>query len=130
METIMKLKHVFIENFKGLKYLDMPLVSEAGDEPRRLTCLIGDNGSGKTTALQAIALTLSLATRRTRHPTDFRWHGFLPERVGSQGPTHVELTVELHPDDSKLDRGEPRSGPWPDTGVDRVSRLASRLPIS
>lgn len=100
----MKLRHVHIENFKGLKLLDMPLVSEKGTEPRRLTCLIGDNGSGKTTALQAIALTLSLATRRTRLPADFRWHGFLPERVASQGPTFVELTVDLDQEEIKLNQ--------------------------
>ncbi len=98
----MKLRHIHIENFKGLKRLDIPLTSEAGGDPRRLTCLIGDNGSGKTTALQAIALTLSLATRRTRHPSDFHWHGFLPERVGSQGPTKVELSVDLHEEEIRL----------------------------
>ncbi|MBL8798253.1 MAG: AAA family ATPase [Planctomycetia bacterium] len=98
----MKLRHVRIENFKGLKHLDLPLVTEQGGDPRRLTCLLGDNGSGKTTALQAIALTLSLATRRTRYPTEFRWHGFLPERVGSQGPTFVELTVDLDQEEVDL----------------------------
>lgn len=100
----MKLRHVRIENFRGLKSLDIPLATEPGDDPRRLTCLIGDNGSGKTTVLQAIALTLSLATRRTRHPSDFRWHGFLPERVGSQGPTFVELTVAFEQDEVDLTR--------------------------
>ncbi|MBI1914588.1 MAG: AAA family ATPase [Planctomycetes bacterium] len=100
----MKLRHVRIRNFKGLKNLDMPLTTDQGGHPRRLTCLIGDNGSGKTTALQAIALTLSLATRRTRYPTDFRWHGFLPERVGSQGPTFVELTVGLDQEEVDLTR--------------------------
>ncbi|HYT89896.1 MAG TPA: AAA family ATPase [Gemmataceae bacterium] len=100
----MRLKHVHIENFKGLKLLDIPFTSDQATTPRRVTCLIGDNGSGKTTALQAIALTLSLATRRTRHPTDFHWHGFLPERVGSQGPTRVELVVSLDPEEVRLTR--------------------------
>ncbi len=100
----MRLRHIRIENFKGLKSLDIPLATELGGDPRRLTCLIGDNGSGKTTALQAIALTLSLATRRTHHPSNFRWHGFLPERVGSQGQTFVELTVELEQDEVDLTR--------------------------
>jgi hypothetical protein len=94
-----KLKHVHIENFKGLKYLDIPFLTPEGANPRQLTCLIGDNSSGKTTALQAIALTLSLATRRTRDPTEFRWHGFLPERVGSLGQTYVELVVCLDPEE-------------------------------
>ena len=120
-ELIMKLSHVHIENFKGIKRLDMPLASERGGDPRRLTCLIGDNGSGKTTALQAIALTISLATRRTRNPSEFRWHGFLPERVGSQGPTFVELTVDLDQEEIELTRElfrdwlDSQSGDWKQT---------------
>jgi len=98
----MKLNHIHIENSKGLKHLEIPLVSDLETSPRRVTCLIGDNSSGKTTALQAIALTLSLATRRTRHPTEFRWHGFLPERVGSLGRTFVELAVGLDPEEVKI----------------------------
>jgi hypothetical protein len=54
--------------------------------------------------LQAIALTLSLATRRTRYPIDFRWHGFLPERVASQGPTFVEITVDLDQEEVNITR--------------------------
>jgi energy-coupling factor transporter ATP-binding protein EcfA2 len=91
----MKLKHVHIRNFKGIKEVSMNLMSPVSGEPRPLTCLIGDNGSGKTTVLQAIALTLSLATRRTPKPEEFRWHGFLPERVASLGPTLVELQILL-----------------------------------
>ncbi|MFI5454061.1 MAG: AAA family ATPase [Isosphaerales bacterium] len=98
----MKLNHVHIENFKGLRHLDLSLVTDVGTSPRRVTCLIGDNSSGKTTALQAIALTLSLATRRTRHPTEFRWHGFLPERVGSLGRTFVELAIGLDPEEVRI----------------------------
>jgi hypothetical protein len=92
----MKLKHVYIENFKGIRGgVRIDFASPPSPEPRQLTCLVGDNGSGKTTVLQAIALTLSLATRRTRTPAEFGWHGFLAERVSSLGPTHVELKVIL-----------------------------------
>jgi energy-coupling factor transporter ATP-binding protein EcfA2 len=100
--SAVKLRHIHIENFKGIKSLDIPLAAGPDDPPRRLTCLVGDNGSGKTTVLQAIALTLSLATRRTRDPSDFRWHGFLPERVGSLGRTAVELTIEFDQDEVLL----------------------------
>jgi AAA15 family ATPase/GTPase len=59
----MKLKTIEIDNFKGLKHFEMDLTDYSG-KPRFLTCIVGDNGSGKTTVLQAIALVLSLATRK------------------------------------------------------------------
>jgi predicted ATPase len=93
----MKLKHATIDNFKGLEHLEIDFSSPAGYRP--LTALLGDNGSGKTTCLQALALTLSLATRRTRGPQSFAWHGFLPERVSNLGPTRVELIIEFHPEE-------------------------------
>ena len=64
-------------------------------QPVNMHAIIGDNGSGKTTALQAIALTLSLATRKTRKPEDFQWYGFLPERTGTLGQTRVELGIQF-----------------------------------
>jgi energy-coupling factor transporter ATP-binding protein EcfA2 len=99
----MKLKWASIRNFKGIAG-PLEIDFQAGRGTRPLTCLVGDNGSGKTTVLQAIALVLSLATRRTRSPTEFNWHGFLPERVGSLGPTRVELIVALDQDEIALTR--------------------------
>lgn len=97
----MKLKHVLIKNFKGVQSVEFS--TEASTQaPRPLTALLGDNGSGKTTVLQAIALTLSLATRRTRDIASFNWHGFLPERVPSLGRTLVELDVEFEPEEVTL----------------------------
>lgn len=88
----MKLKRVEIRNFKGIGTVEFSMQSSS-KAPRQLTALLGDNGSGKTSILQAIALTLSMATRRTRDMASFNWHGFLPERVPSLGPTCVELDV-------------------------------------
>lgn len=88
----MKLKNVAIRNFKGIETVEFSMVA-ASSALRSLTALIGDNGSGKTSILQAIALTLSLATRRTHDMTSFNWHGFLPERVstlGSCGPARLD----------------------------------------
>jgi energy-coupling factor transporter ATP-binding protein EcfA2 len=88
-----KLKRASIQNFKGVRDVEIDFQPDPHAPPRWLTALIGDNGSGKTTVLQAIALCLSLATRRTRRSEELRWHGFLAERLGSLGPTRVELEV-------------------------------------
>lgn len=97
----MKLKHVVIRNFKGVQFVEFP-AEASSNALRSLTALLGDNGSGKTSVLQAIALTLSMATRRTRDLASFRWHGFLPERVSSLGPTLVELAIAFDPEEVAL----------------------------
>jgi energy-coupling factor transporter ATP-binding protein EcfA2 len=73
-------------------------------EPVSLHAILGDNGSGKTTVLQAIALTLSLATRKTRRVEEFPWYGFLPERIGTLGRTRVELGVQFSEAEIALNR--------------------------
>ncbi len=97
----MHIKRVEIHNFKGLKDFEMSL--EGPDSrPRRLTCLVGDNGSGKTTVLQAIALVLSLATKKIENIFSFPWPGFVPERVDAFGLTRVELELVLDDDEAWL----------------------------
>ena len=97
----MKLKHVLIKNFKGVREVEFSM-DTAMHASRRLTALLGDNGSGKTSILQAIALTLSMATRRTRDLASFSWHGFLPGRVSNLGRTLVELEVTFEPEEVTL----------------------------
>lgn len=90
----MKLLSARIVNYKSIEDLHLDFQTSSS-EIRNLTCLLGDNGAGKTTVLQAIALVLSLATRRTRFADEFDWHGFLAERIGSMGRTRVELAIQL-----------------------------------
>ena len=95
----MKLKWVSIRNFKGIEKVEIDFMGHSG--PRQVTALLGDNGSGKTTVLQAIALVLSMATGRTRVPWHFNWDGFLSERVSSRGETEVEIKVLFEEDEIK-----------------------------
>ncbi len=91
----MQITRLSLRNFRGLQRLDVDFLREGTDQPRPLTLFLGANGTGKTTALQAIALTLSLATRKTPEPAAFKWPGFIAERVSSLGPTRVELDVQF-----------------------------------
>ena len=93
--STMKLKRLEIRNFKGIKELEIDFVPPHADAPRHLTAVMGDNCMGKTTVLQAMALVLSVATRKTRELSDFEWYGFLPERISSLGRTYVEITVRF-----------------------------------
>lgn len=99
----MKISRLEIENFKGISSLSLDLCDASG-APRPLTLLLGDNGTGKTTVLQAIALVLGLATRRISDPTQLGWSGFLPERMASKGPTRLILEVVQDADERRLTR--------------------------
>lgn len=98
----MKIARAQITNFKSVRELLLDFRSRG--QPRNLTCLVGDNGAGKTTILQAIALVLSLATRRTRVADELDWHGFMPERIGSHGRTRIEVEIELNETEVKVTR--------------------------
>lgn len=93
----MKLKRVHIKNFKGIKDVEIDFMGPSG--PRWMTALLGDNGSGKTTVLQAIALVLTLATKVRKGIGDFSWPGFLADRLGTLGPVSVSLLLEFHDDE-------------------------------
>jgi len=90
-----KVRSVSIRNFRGIKELDLDFVDPRTGKVRDLICLIGDNGSGKTTVLQAIALVLSLATRKISVAEGMKWHGFLSERMSSLGATRIALEMEF-----------------------------------
>jgi energy-coupling factor transporter ATP-binding protein EcfA2 len=91
----MKLRKAVIDNFKGIKHLELGFTTPDGGVRDR-TLLLGDNGSGKTTALQAIALTFGLATQKFNNKSDFTWPGFVLERMSSLGATSVDLEVDLY----------------------------------
>lgn len=95
----MKILYAHIQNFKKIEDEWIHFVPKYLDTPPTLHALLGDNGSGKTTILQAIALTLSLATRRVFNTLHFPWNGFLAERLSSKGATRVELSVSFESDE-------------------------------
>lgn len=104
----MKVESVYIRNFKrfGDEGIRVSFVNNAIEEISNRFLILGDNGSGKTTILQAIALTLGLATRdaRVRSVTDFDWIGFTPGRYQKWGKPRIELEVIFTPEELKATR--------------------------
>lgn len=85
----MKLEHLTLENFRACERLDLEL-------GRRLTVLLGSNGSGKTTVLDGIAVGLGAVL--THLPTvtgiSFKSSGDIRQFKNIQAPyTRIELTA-------------------------------------
>lgn len=99
----MKLKKLEINHFRGIEHFELDLCPE-DETPNALNCLVGNNGSGKTTVLQAIALVLSAATRKNEDISSLKntelsslsWKGY--ERGVSRSTT-IKLALELEPDE-------------------------------
>jgi len=91
----MKIESISIKNFKLFDNLEVSFKNQTLDEVSNRFLILGDNGTGKTTLLQAIALPLALATRQISRVTDFYWVGFLPSRYRKWGTPKIELIVSF-----------------------------------
>jgi energy-coupling factor transporter ATP-binding protein EcfA2 len=106
----MKVTRILLENFKrfGPPLFERPLEIEVRNtltqDVANQLLILGDNGSGKTTVLQAIALCLSMATGKTRSVEEFDWLGWVPGRYERWGRPRIELTVEFTEEERQATR--------------------------
>ena len=100
----MKVKSVHIQNFKQFDNLELSFENELLGEISDRFLILGDNGSGKTTILQAIALPLALATGRISFIAEFDWTGFLPGRYWRRGEPRIALTITFEPEELEATR--------------------------
>ena len=100
----MKVEYVLIKNFKRFERLEVSFKNQTLDIVSNRFLVLGDNGMGKTTLLQAIALPLALATRLLQRVTDFDWLGFLPGRYQRWGSPHIELEVSFSDEEIEATR--------------------------
>lgn len=89
----MKVESIHIQNFKRFDQLEIYFKNGILDEVSDRYLILGDNGTGKTTLLQAIALPLAFATGRIQDISDFDWIGFLPGRYWRWGDPRIEMQV-------------------------------------
>ena len=81
----MKISKIHIENFKRFNSIDIDLTNKLTNDISEKFLMLGDNGAGKTTILQAIALCLSMISGKIRDVSDFDWQGWVPGRYEKWG---------------------------------------------
>lgn len=93
----MKVQSLQLKYFK--KFRSSPVFDFTDPETglaRDIIVLIGMNGAGKTSLLQAIASTLGTATGRLKEPSDLEWAGFNYELLGSNWRRfEPEVTIKV-----------------------------------
>jgi predicted ATPase len=100
----MKVESITIQNFKRFENIKVSFKHKTLEEVSNRFLVLGDNGMGKTTLLQAIALPLALATRQIQSVADFDWLGFLPERFWKWGPPQIQLEVSFEDEEIEATR--------------------------
>ena len=92
----MKIQSIALKYFKAFEDREFDFTHEETGLARDLILIIGSNGSGKTSILQAIAATLGVATGRLKRLSDLEWPGFNYELLASNwGRFEPEVNLKV-----------------------------------
>ena len=92
----MKIQSLNLKYFKKFKNQPLDFTDPETGLARDIIVLIGMNGAGKTSILQAIAATLGVATGRLQKLPDLEWPGFNYELLGSNwAKFEPEVTLQV-----------------------------------
>jgi len=97
----MKVQSVCLKNFKCFRDKLLDFTDPETGKAKDMILLMGMNGSGKTSILQAIAAVLGNATGRLEKISDLDWPGFDSDLVGANSriPTTIEIQTEFSDDE-------------------------------
>ncbi len=97
----MKVQTLRLENFKRFDLRELDFRNPETGLAEDLIVLVGQNGSGKSSVLQAIAALLGTATGRLSSPRELDWPGFDLRLANGAWvrPTEIELQVAFSPDE-------------------------------
>jgi predicted ATPase len=131
----MHVQSIHLKYFKRFRDEPLDFTDPETGSARNLVVLVGENGSGKSTVLQAIAATLGTATRRFESPSDLEWPGFDLSLAGKAWSTPYEVAVEVGFSDAETSTtveyfskipGLSEGGDIISPSQDRVARLTLR----
>lgn len=102
----MKVQSLHLKYFKRFRDLEVNFQDPETGLAEDLIVLVGQNGSGKSSVLQAIAAMLGAATDRLSGPAELDWPGFdlsLANKAWVR-PISIEMAVEFSPDEIEATR--------------------------
>jgi len=97
----MKVQSVLLRNFKRFHEKELDFRDVETGLAKDLIVLVGNNGSGKSSILQAIAAIVGNATERLASPADLEWPGF-DLRLAGEAWTRlpvIEIDIEFSQDE-------------------------------
>lgn len=99
----MKVKSIDLKYFKRFRDSKFDFTEPETGFAKNLIVLVGTNGSGKSTILQAIAATLGDATGRLKNAAELNWPGFNWELTSKNWslPSEIEIDVEFSKEERK-----------------------------
>ena len=92
----MKIREITVANYK--KFIEPKTISfcDADGNVNDTNLVLGENGSGKTSVLQAIVATVAPLTRSGFHAEELDWNGFDYRFIQSgRAPLKIEIKVDL-----------------------------------
>jgi predicted ATP-dependent endonuclease of OLD family len=102
----MRIQKLRLENFKRFQSQDFDFRDPETELAEDLIVLVGQNGSGKSSALQAIASMLGAATGQLSSPAELDWPGFDLSLANAawNRPVKIEIDFEFTKDELKASR--------------------------
>ena len=91
----MKISELRIENFKRFEKIEIDFKNSLTEDISDKFIILGDNGVGKTTVLQAIALCLSKCSGKIKNVSEFDWPGWRADRYGKWGIPLIEMKIHF-----------------------------------
>lgn len=95
----MKLEEISIKDFKLFENTTLSFKNKLLEEVSNRFLILGDNGTGKTSLLQAIALPLAIATHQIRSIPEFDWIGFVAGRYARWGRPQIQMSLSFTEDE-------------------------------
>ncbi|MEO5376741.1 MAG: AAA family ATPase [Magnetococcus sp. DMHC-6] len=95
----MKISRIKLENFKRFGNIEIFVKNNLTQDISDQFLLLGDNGTGKTTVLQAVALCLAMVSGKIKNISEFDWPGWVAGRYEIWGKPAIELDVHFSEDE-------------------------------